>query len=131
MWHAQNITGNASNVVTATFVGSPAFRSITVTQHSGLSTSASLDDNETGSGNTNAPVTSSATTTTASEVLIGCHGADNTSNITAGTSYTLRTNATGQDLSVEDRLVSSTGSYTAGLSLNNTVNWLMVMGTFK
>jgi len=131
IWHAQNITGHASNVVTATFVDADPFRWISTIQHSGLSTSASSDVSNTGSGNNTTPVTSASTTTVANEALVGCHVADNTANLTAGTGYTLRTSASSADVSVEDRIVSSTGSYTAGLTLSGTVNWLMVLGTFK
>ena len=42
LWYAENILGNASNVVTVNFAAATAYRDVTAIQHSGLRTSGSL-----------------------------------------------------------------------------------------
>jgi len=132
-WYAKNITGNANNVVTATFSASVTYRGITVDQYSGCDTSAPLDQYNTGTGNDTAPITGNITTTTANEVLVAGVYLLYTKTITAGTNYTLRTltNPAPSKGASEDRIVSATGTYNATFSLSDSTPWVSIVASFK
>lgn len=71
IWYSENVTGNASNVVTANFSGATISRSIITAQFYGMATSSSLDQTASGTSTGASPVTSgSLTTTRGNEVLI-------------------------------------------------------------
>ena len=78
MFRAYNITGHASNVVTATINSASTYRSITVYQFSGLDTSDPLGSAPNGStGNSTAISSASVTVTAAEEVIVMFCEADN------------------------------------------------------
>lgn len=132
MFYAKNITGNASNTVTATFSGGAAFRRIAVVQYSGVDTTAPLDQ-ATKQTVTDTSITSpSFTTTSADEVIIAGMGSDMGRNVSPGTNYTLRVDSLAVDTDVEERIVTATGSYTASFSWSGGSQgaWLSV-ATFK
>jgi len=128
-WYAKNITGNANNVVTATFSGSVGYRTITVDQYSGCDTSAPLDQYNTGTGENTAPITGNITTTAANEVLVAGVYLRAFRTITAGTNYTKRTDAS--YAASEDRIVSATGTYNATFSLSISTYWVTIIVSFK
>jgi len=132
-WYAKNITGNANNVVTATFSASVNYRTITVDQYSGCDPSAPLDQYNTGSGNSKTPTTGNITTTAADEVLVAGVYLRIGYNITAGTNYTLRTltNSAPSAGASEDRIVSATGTYNATFSLDSAIYWASIIASFK
>jgi len=132
-WYAKNITGNANNVVTATFSGSVGYRTITVDQYSGCDTSAPLDQYNTGAGENTAPTTGNITTTLANEVLVAGVYLRAFKTITAGTNYTIRTltDPTYAYAASEDRIVSATGTYHATFSLSISTYWVTIIVSFK
>ena len=129
-WYAKNITGNANNVVTATFSASVYYRTITVNQYSGCDTSAPLDQYNTGTGYDTAPTTGNITTTVADEVLVAGVRLLASRIITAGTNYTKRVDTSSWGAS-EDRIVSATGTYNATFSLSDVTYWATIVASFK
>jgi len=132
-WYAKNITGNANNVVTATYSDSVDYRTITVDQYSGCDTSTPLDQYNTGTGNDTAPTTGNITTTAADEVLVAGVYLRVSKTITAGTNYTLRTltNSAPSYAASEDRIISATGTYNATFSLDSATYWITIVASFK
>lgn len=133
IWYAEDITGNANNIVTAHWGSLTSYRYICVMQFSGIETSSSLDVT---SGNDNSSTTShtSGTNTTNQndELIIGGYMGTQLENISAGTNFTM---ASSDTTSVYDgaeyRIVSSTGTYAATLTTGSTTASSMVMATFK
>lgn len=120
IFYAKNVTGNASNVVTAHFSASATFRRIFVYQYSGCSTTAPFTTGEGSTGtaaSTTSVVTGSFSTAIANSVLVAFMGGSGSESAdTAGSGYTLENAKLGGDSNGEDRIVSATGSYTGGFS---------------
>lgn len=132
MWVATNITGNASNIVTATFSGSAAQRCIGVLQYSGLAASSVYDVESTGRSQdysllftTNA----TATTTVANEVVVGAWyiWTNSYADYLTTSAYNFRISHDFADdpalytsMVLVDRIVSSTGTYS--VSVNSRYN---------
>lgn len=76
LYYAENITGNASNVVTANFgSGSPEYRRIIVEEFSGIATSSSTDGSvQTNNGTGTAYSTADITTSQSGLVVLGVSG---------------------------------------------------------
>lgn len=133
-WYAKNITGNASNVVTATFSSSaPSASGITVDQFSGCDTTSPYDTEASGSGSGTGLVTGAFTTTTADEVIVVAGDQGSTSGTyTAGAGYTIAGQTIGVALSTEYQIVSSiqTG-VTAGITSSAGLAYGIIAATFK
>ena len=132
IFYAKNITGNASNVVTATFSGSSTFRRIMVDQISGADTSAPADQAGIGGGTSATATTSSFTTTQADEIIVAGVGNTNTTSFSAGAAGTIRVNNVGGDSAMEDNIVSSTGSYTGSMVSDiGSTTWFISAASYK
>lgn len=133
-WSATNITGNASNVVTATFSASAAYRVIIVAQYSGLATSAVYDAGGTLSISANGTThtCNSLTSTQADEVIIGAYiqwvGA--ATSMSASGSYNLRASSGGA-WALVDQIVASTGSYSPVVACNSADRYACMARSFK
>lgn len=136
VFYAENVTGNASNVVTAHFSGSATFRRCMVHHVSGSATSGSFTTGQGGTGvATGGSVTTSSWTTTSANAYLfagfGSTGGVNHTNVVAGTSYTKHLDDIGTDSGTEDRIVSSTGTYTAGYTASSgTQTWWLAAASF-
>lgn len=132
IWYAKNITGNANNVVTATFAASASYRQIHACQYSGCDTDSPLDVSSDGSGTGTSFSTSAVTTNQANEVIVAGFYTFKYEVFTAGTNFTLRSSGgSSQSCAIEDRIVSSTGSYGSAISTPVSTNWVGVHATFK
>lgn len=141
IFYAKNISGNASNVVTAHFA-SAGFSGVTCIQFSGCDTSSPLDLNVTPtnvSGSASNTVTSgSFTTAVANEVIIAAAHYDK-GNLVAGaiggTTATIPTNGDATSIcGLEYRIVSAIQTtQTAAISSNGAANydWLLYTVSFK
>lgn len=131
IWYAKNITGNASNTVTATLSGTTTFRRIVVDQYSGADTVSPFEVCATGSAAASTSVTSgSFSPAAANNVNSGGASSDATQTpFSAGTNYTLR--ATIGDVASEDRIGAPSGSQTASISGAVSANWLFSVASFK
>lgn len=136
IFYAENITGNASNVVTAHFSGSAAFRRVMVHNVSGSAPSGSYTA---GQGGTAVATAGSATTSSWTSTNpnayhfagFGSSGGINHTNIVAGSGYTKELDDIGTDSGTEQRIVSSTGTYTASYtSTSGTQTWELTAASF-
>ena len=135
IFYAKNITGNASNIVTANFAASATFRRVMVYQISGCDTSAPFTVGEGGTAvalAAAAVTTTSWTTATADEILFGGAGTSGAAaTITPGTGYTNTLAKIGTDSHMEFRIVSATGTYTAGYTSGSNQDWWLSGASFK
>lgn len=133
-YYAKNITGHASNVVTLQFTTQNVqFVTLMVVEYSGLSTTSPLDAHVTGTAVGAMSVTSSTfTTTTANQVVIaGGYNNGGSTNLTAGSGYTIRV-APEVGRAAEDKIVSGIlTNDTAVLNGSQSGDWSMCVMTFK
>ena len=130
---AKNITGDASNVVTANFNNATAsYRRIIQTEWSGLDTTSPVDgtsQQNTGSGNTFS--TAAITTTTSGVMVYAVAGYQSLTFTAAGTPTSTLDATTGESCS--GYYISSTGqSITPGATATGTADaWVMQAVAFK
>jgi hypothetical protein len=129
MWYAKNITGNASNVVTAALSAGTSNRGIIVSQYSGCDTTSPFDVYNTGTGSGTSQSTTASTITYADEVIVAAYAEGGTGTFTAGTNFTLRHD--GDYSGLEDRIVSSIASYNSQITYNTSVSYMGIHATFK
>jgi hypothetical protein len=129
IYYAKNIKGG-NNTVTVTFNQAAQWVDVRILEYAGLSTTAPVDVAAGASGNSTAPNSGSATTTTANELIFGANTVW-TSNTVAGPSFTIRTITTPDGDLAEDRVVTTTGSYNASSTLWTAGPWVMQMVAFK
>lgn len=138
--YIEDIVGGASHTVTIT-TSAGQFSVLNASEYSGVATSSSLDQNNTGSGTGSGTLTTASVTTTQADELIIVSGTEVESTAsawTAGASFTLRGNIARADLGdtgfLEDRIVASTGSYSGAATwtgVSNPRDWRCQIATFK
>jgi hypothetical protein len=127
LYYAANIIGG-SNTVTVTFNTTAAWPNVNVMEYSGLSTSNPLDVTSAGTGAGTTANSGSATTTSASELIVGA-GNPVTTFTAAGSGFTSRVINSFGGIS-EDKIVNATGSYNATATMTSG-GWVMQVATFK
>lgn len=131
IWYAQNVTGNASNVITANFSGSAGYAFMYAAQYSGAATASALDQTSTGYTTGTSVASSAFTTTQADEVLTAIGYYSSADTPTAGSGYTMVSDAALRCL-YEYQIVSSIqSSVTAGYSTTGSNSKMVVVATFK
>ncbi|HSD22658.1 MAG TPA: Ig-like domain-containing protein, partial [Anaeromyxobacter sp.] len=127
VFYARNVAAGA-NTVTATFgTAITSFGIIYIHEYAGIDKVSPLDVSRSATGTSRAMSSGSATTTNASDLIIGAGASSN--NVTgAGSGFTTRSSAFGN--LTEDRNVTSTGSYAATATQNSNA-WVMQMVAFK
>lgn len=127
VWTAFSITGNATNVVTATLSGNATFRRIRVLQYSYANVAAFHDsDVGTGSGAEFATANSTATANAQAVIAACVFFGSNFDGVVAGTDFILRGSTDEVDTATEDRIVSATGTYNATMSNEIEADWMMI-----
>jgi IPT/TIG domain-containing protein len=127
IYYAKNIA-SGSNTITVKFNQTASYPNVNVLEYSGLDTANPLDVRAAATGSGTTANSGSATTTSASELIVG---AGNPTSVftSAGSGFTSRIiNAFG-GIS-EDKIVSSAGSYNATATLTSGI-WVMQMVTFR
>ncbi|MFY9986150.1 MAG: hypothetical protein WAK31_15405, partial [Chthoniobacterales bacterium] len=128
IYYATNIVGG-SNTVTITFSGAAAYPDIRILEYSGLNLSSPLDVAAGASGTGTSSSSGAITTTSASDLLVGANIVTSTTK-SAGSGYTKRILTSPDGDIVEDRTVSSTGSYTATATISSG-GWVMQVVAFR
>src|ERR1022692_3381563 len=128
IYYAKDIV-SGSTAVTVTFNQAAAAPDIRILEYAGLDTVSPLDVTAAAAGNSNSASSGSATTTATSELILG---ADNIATTTTGwgSGFTSRIITSPDSDLVEDKVVSTTGSYSAAANLSSG-SWVMQMATFK
>ena len=131
IYYAKNIQGaSAGNVVSVRFSRTAAYPDVRILQYSGLDTGNPLDVTTSAIGTGSMCNSGTLTTTGPARLLVAANMVtDHTS--TAGIGYTMRVVTNPDGNSAEDRIVTSTGSYSATAGLNQKCGWVMQMVAFR
>jgi len=126
IYFAKNIVGG-SNTVTVIFNQATAYPDVRVLEYRGVT---ALDVAAGASGSSNMSSSGSATTTSPNELLFG---ANTVATVTsgAGSGFTSRIITSPDGDIAQDRVVTTTGTYSATAPLTSAGPWVMQMATFK
>lgn len=136
IFYARNIKAGA-NTVTATFSSTNNHPWLAIYEFSGLNTSAPLDQVASAQGSSAAPSSGlTSNTTSANELVFAGLGlpASSSVTVTGGAGFTLLQQDTGANTSraaEEDEIVKAVGQYAGIFTLSGSVNWSVVLATFK
>jgi hypothetical protein len=125
IYYAANIKGG-NNTVTVVFNQTAQYPDVRILEYQGLS---AMDVTAGASGNSVTASSGTATTTTANELIFGAATVA-TKVKGAGSGFTSRMITSFGDI-VEDRVVTTTGSYSATAPLIPSGTWVMQMVTFR
>jgi hypothetical protein len=133
LWFSMTSAAHATNVVTATFLGSIAFRSIIVAQYSGLSTLSALNawPSELYTTTTGAsPASGAVTSTIADALMVGLFQINTTGTTwTAGSGYTKVTEDGSTVMMLQEKIVAATQSaQTIGATNSDSTTLKIAMG---
>jgi hypothetical protein len=130
VYYACSIAGAAAgaNTVTVTFQSASQHPDVRIAEYSGIAGSACVDRTVSGTGTTTAIDSGSLTTTHAHDLLVGSNKVFYLTSAGDPT-YTTRRISDFGDL-VEDRVVTTTGSYHATATENMTGGWVMQLVAF-
>src|SRR6202041_2841118 len=128
IYYAKDIV-SGSNTVTVTFNPAAGNPDIRILEYAGLDTVSPLDVTAAAAGNSSSASSGPATTTATSELILG---ADTIATTTTGveSGFTSRIITSPDSNLVEDKVVSTTGPYSATASLSSG-SWVMQMAAFK
>jgi chitodextrinase len=127
MFYAKNISGG-STTVKATFANSVSFGLLYAHEYSGLDKASPLDVSKVSKGTSGTTLDSGAVTTTHASDLLFAGGASVGAVTAGGPGFTVR--STGGDNIIEDKTVSSTGSYNATATQSGN-GWTMAIVALK
>ncbi len=131
IYYAKNIAAAAAgaNTVTVTFDGAANYPDVRIAEYSGIDTVSPLDVAVGADGVGTTISSGSASTSNANDLLVGAnyveHGTD-----APGSGYTQRLYTADSSI-LEDRVVTTTGSYDASATLYASSWWVMQMAAFK
>jgi hypothetical protein len=129
-YYAKNITGHATNVVTATYAGATAYSVLGVRQFSGCDTSSPLNGSNTGTGASGTAIATGTITIVGSNSVI-CAGIEADGQpITAGSGYAITAITGGGGFTADEyKLVSASEAATATGNASNV--WAIVGAAFN
>jgi fibronectin type 3 domain-containing protein len=132
IYYAKNIAAAAAgaNQVTVTFSPAAAYPDIRILEYSGIDPTNPLDTAAGGVGNSASSSSGAAVTSNASDLLVG---ANMVATLTsgAGSGYTRRMITSPDGDIVQDRVVSTAGSYSATAPLSWSGPWVMQFVAFR
>jgi hypothetical protein len=133
LYYAKNIGAAApsANTVTVNFDAVTPSPDIRVAEYSGLDASAPLDKTASATGNGPTSTIGPVTTTVANEVIVASAYFNSAGTGGAGTGYAQRIFTDPDGDLVEDKVVTSTGSYSASATQGPSDYWLMSLASFK
>src|SRR5712671_6938154 len=132
IYYAKNIsTASAgANTVTVTFTIAATYPDIRIAEYSGLDTVNPLDVAVGAQGSGTSSNSGTITTTNANDLLIGANLVQ-TGTSGAGTGYTNRVITSPDGDILEDRVVTTIGSYAATAPISPSAQWIMQLVAFK
>jgi uncharacterized membrane protein len=132
IYYAKNIAaaGAGTNTVTVTFSRNAKYPDIRIVEYSGADTNNPVDVTAAAMGSGNSSSSGSVTTTNANDLIFG---ADLVQTLTgaAGSGFTRRMLTTPDGDIVEDKAVSTPGSYAATATVMPSGAWIMQMVAFR
>ena len=131
IYYAKSIVSAAAgtNTVTVTFSRAAVYPDIRILEYSGADPNNPVDVTAANSGNSASSSSGSATTTNATDLIFGANLVQ-TSTTGPGSSFTRRILTVPDGDIAEDRMVTTTGSYSATAPLSSGA-WIMQMVAFR
>ena len=130
IYYAKNIAAAAgANTVTVTFASAAAYPDIRILEYSGADPNNPLDVTAANAGNSATSSSGSATTTNPTDLLLGANIVGTYTN-GPGSGFTQRLLTHDGNLA-EDRMVTTTGSYSATAPLSSSCPWIMQLVAFR
>ena len=132
IYYAKNIQAAAAgaNTVTVAFSGGASFPDIRIAEYSGADPNNPVDVTAASTGSSTSSNSGSVTTTNATDLLFGADLVL-TNTTGPGSSFTQRLLTKPDGDIAEDRMVTSTGSYSATASVKPSGQWIMQMVAFR
>ena len=132
IYYAANIAGSAAgtNRVTVTFSGSAKYPDVRLAEYSGIDTANPVDSGAEGSGNSGLSSSGPMTTHSANTLLVSANTVLTTTTA-AGSGWTRRYITSPNADILQDRVVTSAGSYTATAPLSPASSWIMQALAFR
>jgi hypothetical protein len=128
VFYAMNSAGGTNTIRVA--VSSAITIRLAIHEFSGLALSNSLDVAVGSQGSSNTPVSGSATTSNANELIFGMGFTSNSDNWTAGSGFVLR-ETPGNKIGTEYRITSSAGTANASFGLSPSDLWGAIVVAFQ
>ena len=132
IFFAENIRGGA-NVVTVAGTQTNTLR-FAVVEYAGVAATSSLDAVATAQGTSSTPSVGPITTTAAGDLVLGLVSTANPATFTPGSGYTVEQwvpSEPGAKLILEDRMLTTAGSVSAGASLGASDTWGAAIAAFR
>lgn len=133
LWYKENSAAGPCTVSVA-FSNNSNLR-FSIAEHSGVATSGSLDQINNAEADASTSINAGGVTITQADEVIIVAVRNNTGiTFTAGTNFTLWEQAPAAPAAryaMEDRIVSSIGTYSGVMTASSNVNWGAVMASFK
>jgi len=132
IYYAKNIASATAggNSVTVTFNVAASFADIRIQEYNGIDPVNAVDVTAAGTGSTATSNSGAAATTTPRDLLVGANVVQ-TSTSGPGTGFTQRLLTSPNGDIAEDRVVTTTGSYSATAPLSSAGGWIMQMVAFR
>jgi len=130
IYYAKNIGAATANTVTVTFSATTTYPDIRIAEYGGLDTTNPLDVTASGTGFDAMTDSGSVTTTHATDLLVASNSID-TMTTGPGTGYTQRIISFYSGAILEDRTVTTTGSYNATAPQDGAGAYVMQLVAFK
>jgi hypothetical protein len=132
IYYAKNIVeaDASTNTVTVRFTVGAKYADVRILEYSGLDQVNPVDVVAAAIGTSTASNSGPATTTNANDLIFGANTVFR-ANIAAGAGFTLRIITVPDKDLAEDRVVSTTGSYSASAPLTSSGPWVMQMVAFR
>jgi chitodextrinase len=132
IYYAQNIAASAAgaNTVSVGFDRGAAYADVRVAEYRGLDTIAPLDVTAAATGSGTSTDSGAATTTSANDLIVGANLVL-THSTGPGAGFTSRVITRPDGDILEDRIVTSAGSYRATAPITPSAQWIMQMVAFK
>ncbi len=135
LYCASGISTGSNFTVTANITDTSGDSDLYIAEYSGLTCNVDQSASGSGTSGTILQTSSTPTTTNPNDLLVAVAGSSLGGVATAGSGYTLRQNdngGTGEYGGFEDRTVTATGSYSAGMTIaSSTTNWGMALAALK
>jgi fibronectin type 3 domain-containing protein len=132
IYYAKNIAGASANgnTVTVRFTVPANYADVRILEYSGLDRINPVDVTAAAIGTSSTSNSGSAVTTNPNDLIFGANMVY-TGTAGAGAGFTNRTITTPDSDIAEDRIVSTTGTYSAGAPLTSSGPWIMQMVAFR
>ena len=131
IWYAENITGNANNVTTATFTGNSDYCYISVAEFSGAATSSALLDTSSNAQYSSSHTSAVATSTSTGDLIVGGGRDTDPKDITVGGGFTtLRSDLTSVVDFAEYLVLGASGNYAATYTTSADTDSIVVCAIF-